>query len=373
METEFIELDSQNLDLEKIKNAAEVIDNGGLVAFPTETVYGIGCRVEEGSLAKLDEIKERPAEKYYTLHIAKKGDIHEYVPSIPLAAKKLIENAWPGPLTVIFELSEDDLRKQYEKFGTSLCQILYKNESVGVRCPNNLIASALLTETKSPVVAPSANLQGKEPAITGEEVLSQLEGKIDIVLDGGYCHYGRSSSVVKIGKKGCEVLREGVYTSSEIEAMSKVNILFICTGNTCRSPIAEGFGRKYLMEKLDCTVDELDRIGYKISSAGVMAASDLPASHEAIEVCTAKGVDLKDHKSSLVTSELVEKSDLIFVMCRSYLEAIRTLAPASTEKCFLLDKNDDIPDPIAGGHEVYYRCSRQIEDAVKARFSEFII
>ncbi len=104
METRVLKVDAGDVDLEHIREAAELIEAGGLVAFPTETVYGIACRVESESLARLDNLKGRTADKYYTLHIAHKDDVNKYVPGIGLRAQKLVNNAWPGPLTIVFAL-----------------------------------------------------------------------------------------------------------------------------------------------------------------------------------------------------------------------------------------------------------------------------
>ena len=125
METKVIKLDAGNVDAAAIKEAAKVIDAGGLVAFPTETVYGIGCRVSNDSLARLTRLKGRPTDKYYTLHIANASDVLRYVPTMGLRAKKLIKNAWPGPLTIVFGLDEKDIEQQKAKFSRDVVIYAY--------------------------------------------------------------------------------------------------------------------------------------------------------------------------------------------------------------------------------------------------------
>ena len=212
MQTKVIKLDVVNIDSAKIIEAAAVIDSGGLVAFPTETVYGIGCRVKRDSLARLDDVKGRSADKYYTLHIGRKGDVEKYVPVIGLKAKKLIQNAWPGPLTIVFELDRKDINILRYNLDVEIIKNLYKDNSIGIRCPENRIASMLLQRTNNPVVAPSANITGRPPAVQADQVLGQLSDKIDLLLDAGPCKYKKSSTVVKIGKKGLSVLRNGFYS-----------------------------------------------------------------------------------------------------------------------------------------------------------------
>ena len=372
MQTKIVKLDAAKPDTAKIKEAAALVDAGGLAAFPTETVYGIACRVKTDSLSKLDNLKGRDAGKHYTLHIGQKADVKKYVPAVGLKARKLIEKGWPGPLTVVFELDEEGIKKQRNGLEKQVFEGLYKDNSIGIRCPDNPIAAILLQGTRSPVVAPSANLTGQPPAIAADEVLAQFSGQIEMILDAGPCKYKKSSTVVKIGKKGLEILRASVYSQAELEAMSEVEFLLVCTGNTCRSPMAEGIFRKYLAEKLQCTVDHLDRIGYKVYSAGVIDVSGIPASPEAIAACAAKGVDIKAHKSRVLSRQLIDGSDFIFVMTEMHRERVIGLSPEVADKCVLLAEKE-IPDPIGQPQQVYNACAEQIEKAVRRRINELVI
>jgi len=373
MQTEVVKLDATKIDMAKIKEAAQLVDAGQLVAFPTETVYGIACRVETPSLIKLDKLKGRSPEKCYTLHIGEKDTVKRYLPSIGLRAWKLIKNFWPGPLTIVFELDAQDTDKQRNIFEKEVFENLYKNNSIGIRCPENPIASKLLQLTHSPVVAPSSNITGRAPAVDAEEVLAQFSGQIPLLLDAGPCKYKKSSTVVKIGKKGLEFLRSGVYCQAELEAGSAVKFLFVCTGNTCRSPMAEGIFSKYLAEKLQCKVDHLDKMGYKVCSAGIMDMAGVPASPEAIAACAAKGIDIKVHKSRGLSQQLVEESDFVFAMGRMHRERVIALSDKAASKCVLLAEGEDIPDPIGQKQQVYNNCAEMIENAVRKRIGELVI
>lgn len=373
MQTKIIKLDPVKIDAAKVEEAAQVVDVGGLVAFPTETVYGIACRVETTSLAKLDNLKGRGTDKHYTLHIGRPADVEKYVPAVGLRARKLIRNAWPGPLTIVFELAERDIEKQQKSLKKEVFENLYKDNSIGIRCPDNAVATMLLQRTKEPVVAPSANKTSQPPAADAEQVLAQFSGQIDLLLDGGPCKYKKSSTVVKIGKKGLEILRAGVYSQEELEAMSEIKFLFVCTGNTCRSPMAEGIFSKYLAETLQCEVDQLDKIGYKVSSAGVINMTGQPASAEAIAACAAKGIDIKAHKSRALTRQLVEESDFIFAMTRMHCEQVAAMCLEAADKCVLLAGNKEIPDPIGQPQEVFNDCAELIEEFVRERISELWI
>jgi len=372
MQTKVIKLAGE-ADIAKIKQAAAVVDSGGLVAFPTETVYGIACRVKTDSLIKLGNLKGREPGKRYTLHIGQKSEAGNYVPTIGLRAQKLIKNAWPGPLTIVFKLNEQDMHKQQKRLKKEVFDGLYKDNSIGIRCPDNPIASMLLQLIHNPVVAPSANITGKSPAIQPEQVLAEFSGQIDLLLDAGPCKYKKSSTVVKVGKKELEILRPGVYSQTELEALSAVKFLFVCTGNTCRSPMAEGIFRKYLTEKLECEVDDLDKMGYKTFSAGIMDVVGAPVSTEAIAACAAKGIDIKVHKSRALSSQLIEESDFIFAMEQIHYQRVTTLCPEAENKCMLLAENQDIPDPIGQPQEFFNNCAELIETAVRKRVNELVI
>jgi protein-tyrosine phosphatase len=373
MQTKIIKLDATRVDLSKIKEAAALLDEGGLVGFPTETVYGIACQVRTDSLSKLNIIKGRNPSKYYTLHISEKNDVSKYVPKIGLRAKKLIKNVWPGPLTLVFELDDNDINKQKKRIDKELFRNLYKNNSIGIRCPEQPIASMLLQETSNPVVAPSANLPNQPPGIDANEVLAQLSGKIDLLIDGGPCKYKKSSAVVKIGKMGVEFLRIGIYSKAQLDEMSTVKFLFVCTGNTCRSPMAEGIFKKYLAEKLQCKVDQLEQAGYKICSGGIMDTSGFPASAGALAACAAKGIDLSAHRNKGLSKELIEESDFIFAMEQIHNDNIIALSNESADKCFLLAGDKGIADPIGHPQEFFNRCADIIEASVKERISELVL
>jgi len=170
------------------------------VAFPTETVYGLGANLlDKKAIARLYKVKERPGGKPFTVHIAGPGQIKALGCALDGLAKKLADKFWPGPLTMVLKAK--------------------KGGSVGFRMPANKVAIELIKAAGVPVVAPSANLSGNNPPTSAGEVLRDLDGKIDVLIDSGPTDVGVESTVVDFTAGGFRVLREGALKREEIEKM----------------------------------------------------------------------------------------------------------------------------------------------------------
>ncbi|MFH0888742.1 MAG: L-threonylcarbamoyladenylate synthase [Planctomycetota bacterium] len=348
MPAEIIKLDHKNYNIEILFKAAKVLAEGGLVAFPTETVYGLGTNANiPASVKKLSDIKNSPKDRQFTFHLASADDIYLYTKNINRLSIRLMKAFWPGPLTMVLPDSKEGW--------------------IGVRTPNHIIAHDLIRLSNVSVIATSANIANQKPPLDAQTVLKALGDKIDIIIDAGPSKMGHSSTVVKItGDNKFEILREGPITKDDIERFTYKMIVFICTGNTCRSPMAMGLYKKMLADKLKIPVLRLESNGYKIISAGTSAIYSAPASNIAIEVMKEIGVDIRDHRSQPVTLNMLDEADEVYVMTKGHFTTLKEWVPLLAEKIRLLDPSgENIEDPIALNKEIYLKALAKIRKGLE--------
>lgn len=190
---------------ENLLRAANLIKRGEIVAFPTETVYGLGADAfNVDACKKIYSAKQRPADKPLTLHVAT-FEMIEQIAEISSAAEKLIEKFLPGPLTLI--LPKKNIVPDF---------VTCNSKSVGVRFPKNSVAQDFIKIAGVPIAAPSANISGKNPPTTAQEVFENLSGKVEIILDGGKCNVGISSTIADISSGELKILRQGIISAAQI-------------------------------------------------------------------------------------------------------------------------------------------------------------
>ncbi len=356
-----------------VADAADVLRSGGLVVFPTETVYGVAALADsDAGVAALRALKAGGRPEAFTAHLPDREDARRLIDEPGLTLRQLMRKAFPGAVTAVVEVPEQTIGQRIAALGWApqARDRVYRQGYVGLRCPDHPLARELLRAVDGVVVAASA---GRE-AVDAEKAVDAAAGRVDYVLDGGRCRFGKPSTVVRFSGRGANqsavIERVGVYEPRSIRKLMRWNLLLVCSGNTCRSPMAEGIARQLIAEQLGVKADELDAQGVAVSSAGAYAQPGSPPSPEAVAAVADMGADISNHRSSTLTPERVQAADAIYTMTDAHRQAVLDLMPGAAAKTQRLDPGADIEDPIGAGSAVYRRTAEAIRRHLTQRLQE---
>jgi protein-tyrosine phosphatase len=359
-----IDVNSAEDSRDVVHRAVQALAEGKLAAMPTETVYGLAASaLKEAAVARLLEVKGRAENNPLALAIKSSDEAEDYVPEIPDFGMRLARRCWPGPVTLVFEDNHPDsaLRQLPKSVQRAVCP----SGTVGLRVSAHPLVIEISRLIAGPLVLTSANRSGQPDLITGRDVVAELGNDLDLVLDDGRTQYGQPSTVVRVHTDRLEILREGIVTESHLRRLASLVIVTVCTGNTCRSPMAAVLLRKRLAEKLGCDIGELEDRGVVVASAGLNAYGGGAAAPEAIQLMSERGLDLSDHVSQPLSDRLARHADVIFTMTRSHRDMLLAQWPEAGPRTHLLcPQGRDVADPIGGSREIYAACARQIDEAL---------
>jgi len=216
MQTEIVKITEKNKK-EVLDKAAAIIKDGGLVVFPTETVYGLGANVfSDIALAKIFLAKGRPSDNPLIVHISDEKELKNLTDSITDDQQKLINAFWPGPLTIVFKKKD------------SISDIVSGGlHTIAIRMPSDIFARELIKTSGVPIAAPSANASGRPSGTEAQDIYKELEGRVDMIIDNGSSNIGVESTVVKINNDSALILRPGAITKEMLEkVLSPLPVIF---------------------------------------------------------------------------------------------------------------------------------------------------
>ena len=336
---------------QSINHIVVTLKKGGVIAIPTDTVYGLAVDgTNESAVQRLIGFKQRE-NKPFTFFIPK-SVVEKYV---VITKRRIIDFFMPGPLTAIMK----------KRTGISLPLVEHK---VGIRIPQHDFVIRLLSIYRTPLAVTSANISG-EPTLTSPYDIIEHFTEVSLVVDGGML-YSTPSTVVYLTTTPPLVMRKGLIPILQIEKVYgrkvmlkeslKFNVLFVCSGNTCRSPMAEGIF-KTLIDRKYC----------EVRSAGTIAMGGLTAAGYAQQVVKEYGGSIDRHQTKSLNRELVDWADLILVMEYKNYEAILEINPDAVVKTFLLREYkrktgyNEVPDPVGRDLNAYHLAAKKMLPALK--------
>jgi tRNA threonylcarbamoyl adenosine modification protein (Sua5/YciO/YrdC/YwlC family) len=352
-----------------VPQALAALAAGRLVGLPTETVYGIGALLNSPlaikQLKAAAEISDSPA---WVLHLADPDDLKGYIAEIPPLAERLVNKLWPGPLAIRLRPGAGDLERLQERIGKDMAGEALDNGWLTFRCPQHALTQEIIRRAGSPMVIVGANRL--RPIASAQEIPQHVVNQLAVLIDGGPTRYSKPSTLIQVGDQGIQIIREGAVAERTIRRLADFVILFVCTGNTCRSPMAAGLAAVMLAQKLGISPDELNRRHIMVESAGLAAMHGLSATPEAIGAAGELGADITKHRSRSVTEDLLRRAAVIYTMTKAHRAGVLAHLPAAGDKTQVLDPEGDIADPIGGDIERYRAVAERLKNVLRQRIAE---
>ncbi|HEY1922895.1 MAG TPA: Sua5/YciO/YrdC/YwlC family protein [Tepidisphaeraceae bacterium] len=354
---------------QEIARAAELLSTGKLVVLPTETVYGVaGVLSDPQAHATLVELRHSSAARSFTVHLARAEDALQYLGDVNDFARRAMRKLWPGPIGLIFDIPAERRRQVAKKLKIAE-EDLYEGSSITLRCPDHPVFEDIAAKVDGPVVLISAGQSVHYVRDLNEAILS----KVEAVFDAGGTRFSKPSTLVRIKENSYKIERAGVYDERIIDRLLRTTILFICSGNTCRSPMAEAIAKKYLADRMSVSPDELEDRGVSVISAGSFAMPGAPAAPPAVEALRGMGIDLTKHRSQTLSVELIQQADFIFAMTQNHARSVTSLVPGSADKVSPLDPERDIEDPIGSDLPVYNQVADLLKKLIEKRLAQSVV
>jgi protein-tyrosine phosphatase len=359
-----------------VHRAVQALAEGRAVAFPTETDYVVAAsaRSEAASERLACLSAERPGEPRLSLALKSADEALDWAPRMSPLGQRLSRRCWPGPVTII--VGDDHPESLVHRLPAGVRKLITGSGKLRLRVPGHPMLADCMRMLAGPLVLAEPAHATDSPPVTAAEVIQRCEtagATVSLVIDDGRARYAQPASTIEIDDAGFRIVHPGIVSEETLRRLSSLMVLFVCTGNTCRSPMAETLFRELVAERFGCRADEIERHGVVVASAGIAAWGGGKASTGALEAMRERGADLSGHESQPLTENLARQADMIWTMTASHRANILAQFPEVGGRVAMLSPDrHDVIDPIGGTLATYRKCAEQIREHLGRRLDTLV-